>query len=213
MENNNGTKEENYLFSNCFCIVELTKKFLIKHFSQENNKASNPSSSQKHFGFDIFFPKQKQNSDSWEAIFLAVCRTAPVSSHERQSCSVGCPVTTHNPKRTCHRTRGSQQPSCAGGSWMQALLGLSSASGETTLIPGRGLQLSQCQNLSRNHSPFYIKKVESLVHLAACRIPDITYLAAPCCFEKWGKKRSIPADNFLCMICRNFWSLCTLRLN
>lgn len=28
------------------------------------NKASKPRDSQKHFGFDIFFPKQKQDSDN-----------------------------------------------------------------------------------------------------------------------------------------------------
>lgn len=64
MKNNKGTKEENYLHSNCFCVVELTKDFLTKHFFMGYNKVSNPSDSQKYFGFDIFFPKQKQDSDN-----------------------------------------------------------------------------------------------------------------------------------------------------
>lgn len=34
------------------------------------NKASKTSDSQKHFGFDVFFPEQKQDSDNWAAIIL-----------------------------------------------------------------------------------------------------------------------------------------------
>lgn len=41
------------------------------------NKASNTSDSQTHFGFDIFFPKQKQDSDNWATITLSALLKSP----------------------------------------------------------------------------------------------------------------------------------------
>lgn len=81
------------------------------------NKASNPSNSQKHFCFDIFFPKQKQDSDNWAAIVLNGLLKTVVSSCvvQGQPHSMACPLTSNSySTRVCHRARSSRQPSCAG---------------------------------------------------------------------------------------------------